>query len=149
MTDTTSLGFIYPEDDDYPDTKADVPRAVQELAESVDNFLAVGTSLTLASLGFENGWEADVTPIYYQDPFDRVYLGGSVTNGSLGVPVVTFPAGYRPSADVNIVVYFSTAAFATVRISSNGELTIRGSGLTDPATGQVVFLDGVSWRATA
>lgn len=158
MTDTTSLGFIYPEDTDYPDTRADVPRAVQEALESVDDFLLNGASMrslvqgledlnSFATLGYQNSWTdgADAAQ-YRRDVTGRVHLQGSITAGSLDATVVDLPSGFQNSQIQRWTVPYRDSDFAIVEVNSSSLKVVFAPA--DPA-GENIYLDGISWRVTA
>lgn len=158
MTDTTTLGFIYPEDDDYSDTKADVPRAVRELAESVDDFLLDPTAVlslggiantegTFSSLGFQNSWAEGVNrPRYRRNIASRVHLEGGIVSGSLDATVVTVPSGYGSTITQRWAVPYGDGDFAIVQLSGFDISVVFAPA--DPAT-EDISLDGVNWKATA
>lgn len=158
MTQTTGLGFVYPEDDDY-DTGADVPRAVQEAVESINDFLvdpgelrtlfgAGETFGALVTLGYQNSWDDGSTAAQYRlDVTGRLYLSGAITAGALDLPVVTFPAGLRGSiAQRWVAPYRDNGDIAIVEF--NGQDLIVTDAPADPA-GESISLDGVNWRVTA
>lgn len=157
MTDTTSLGFIYPEDTDY-DTGADVPRAVQEAVESIDNFLQdpaeliaifqAGETLgTFSDLGFANNWTDGGTPSSFRlDVFGRLHLEGQIRSGDLDLTVVSFPAGMRGEITQRWVVPYADSDVAIVEFNGTDLKVVDAPA--DPAT-ESIALDGISWRATA
>ena len=88
---------------------------------------------------FTNSWVnfggTRETAGYYKDR-DRVYLKGSIKNGTLSTAAFTLPSGYRPAADL----VFSRGTLGAVVIGSNGAVTIVYSANTD------VPLDGIGFR---
>jgi hypothetical protein len=77
---------------------------------------------------------------FYRDAFGRVHLTGLVKSGTIGLPVFTLPAGYRPVAR-NI--------FAMVSADTIGRLDVLSSGEVTPVVGSNLWLSlaGVSFLA--
>lgn len=155
MTDTTSLGFIYPEDDDYGDTNADVPRAVRELAESIDDFLndsldtvlEEGAAVLFSSVGYQNSWVDGAEAAGFAiSPTGRVHLQGTVTDGAVDTVVVTLPSGFGTSFTQRWVVPHRDNDFAIVQLSGFDLSVIFAP--SSPVT-ESVYLDGINWKATA
>lgn len=159
MTDTTSLGFVYPEDDDYGDTGADVPRAVQELAESVNDFFGSAAAIinllsnqesvgNLSGLGYQGSWADGTTSAGYRlDVTGRIHLEGTITAGAVDTTVVTFPSGLGVSSGTpRWVVPYRDSDFAIVQLSGF-DLSVVFSPASPIA--EDISLEGISWRATA
>lgn len=77
---------------------------------------------------------------YYKDSIGIVHLGGVVKSITLGSPIFTLPAGYRPAATLCLPA-ISAAAAATLYITS--------SGAVQPIYGATTSftLDGITFRA--
>ena len=78
---------------------------------------------------------------FYKDKFNRVWLSGSIKNGTVPATIVTLPAGYRPE---NLLNYSSIDGTGTpsarLTIDSTGQLAIQAGNNAE------VGLDGISWR---
>lgn len=79
---------------------------------------------------------------YYKDPFGRVFVGGSIKSGTLGLAAFTLPAGYRPQEQL-IFAVVSNGAFGLVVINTDGTVV--------PTTGSNVSfsLSGINFRQFA
>lgn len=94
---------------------------------------------------FQNSWVNFGTPYqdvgFYIDPFERVWLRGSMKNGTLSVVAFNVPPEYRPANDL---IYSSIDGTGTpsarVRVYANGNIVV-----TTGNTSQI-GLDGISWR---
>lgn len=72
---------------------------------------------------FANSWVnfagANEPAHYYKDPFGRVFVGGCIKSGTVGLVAFTLPAGYRPQEQLVIAVA-SNGAFGEVVINTDG-----------------------------
>lgn len=83
---------------------------------------------------------------FYKDKFNRVWLSGSIKNGTVDStspfsPAFTVPAGYRPTLQLR----YSTTDGTGV---PNGQIMIDTNGDVNILTGNnaLITLDGISWR---
>jgi hypothetical protein len=94
-----------------------------------------------------NGWVNNggvVAPVsFYKDREERVYLSGTMRNGSLsaGFSLLQLPVGYRPAASEFFSVHNNNTT-AQIRIDPNGAIVLWG-----PANNTGLSLSGVSFRA--
>lgn len=95
---------------------------------------------------FANSWVnfggTNESAQYYKDPFGRVYLGGVVKSGTVGLTIFTLPAGYRPE-EAKIYAVASNGVF--------GVCTVNPDGTVVASAGSNVYfsLSGISFRQYA
>lgn len=79
---------------------------------------------------------------YYKDATGRVQVRGRVSGGGAGATVVTLPAGYRPSSNLEFTMRAGTVVSA-VSVSTAGVLTVTANLATASASG--INLDCISF----
>lgn len=79
---------------------------------------------------------------YYKDATGRVQVRGRVSGGGAGATVVTLPAGYRPSSNLEFTMRAGTVVSA-VSVSTAGVLTVTANLAT--ASGSGIYLDSISF----
>src|SRR5215472_16626669 len=69
---------------------------------------------------------------------NRVFLRGAIKSGTINTAAFTLPAGYRPTANINLVAVSNLAV---------GAVQILSSGVVTPAAGSNVWIsfDGLSF----
>ena len=95
---------------------------------------------------FENSWVnaggAHQTAAFYKDPYERVWLKGSIKTGATPSVAFTLPTKYRSLSTVTYSSVDGTGLPAgTVSIASNGEVSILAG------TNTFISLDGISFRS--
>jgi hypothetical protein len=80
---------------------------------------------------------------FYKDHLGRVYLRGTITDGSEGSNAFVLPASYAPSENIYApaAAGLVTPKVATVEVFNNGNVFINNAVIGDP-----VSLDGISFR---
>lgn len=67
---------------------------------------------------------------FWKDPFNTVYLGGCIKNGTIGTPAFVLPTGYRPD---NLIRFPVIALGCSVDIFPTGEV--------QPSAGANTFIE--------
>lgn len=102
----------------------------------------------LGGVGFTNSWVnfggAEKVAAFYKDLSGRVYLGGTIKNGTNNFSAFTLPAGFRPAAG-------TTLRFNMVTSGGIGEIDVAAAGTVLISAGSgttaLVQLDGVNFLA--
>jgi hypothetical protein len=93
-----------------------------------------------------NGWTnygaPQETAAFYKDAAGRVYLRGTVKNGTIGAPILRLPEDYRPRAQIGF-------ACGTSPGDAHGFALVDSAGAVTPTAGSntYFYLDGISFRA--
>lgn len=96
------------------------------------------------------GWVAygsnRASPEYCKDSTGRVWLRGSIKNGSTGSgsSIASFPAGFRPGSIIEFPVHTSSGIGSVQIEQSIGDMQV----ISLP-TNALVSLNGISWKAEA
>jgi hypothetical protein len=90
--------------------------------------------LTFQSAGVDNVQFA-------KDAFGIVHLRGTASPISIGDPIFTLPAGFRPSASSDFAVVCGFSTLGEAEVATNGEVTPFGSSCNT----LLMSLDGVSF----
>lgn len=74
-----------------------------------------------------NSWQvfdAGHTPGYYKDMFGYVHIRGTVRLGTLGQPIFTLPAGYRPAMIIETIAMCNTGSdtYSHMTVLQNGNV---------------------------
>jgi hypothetical protein len=71
---------------------------------------------------FTNSWSAGGAPVQFRKEFNRVYLRGTITGGSLASSIFTLPEGYRPPYALRYLMMSddSTDGVAILEVRTNG-----------------------------
>jgi len=85
---------------------------------------------------------AGVAPTAYRKVGDTVELRGAVKSGSVGVPVFTLPAGFRP---VGIEVFYAVAYPGGARIDVGTDGVVKVASYVSSGTNAIVSLAGISY----
>ena len=80
---------------------------------------------------------------YYKDATGRVQVRGKVSGGGAGATIVTLPAGYRPSSNLEFSMRAAAGVLASVSVSTGGVLTVTTNLASASANG--VNLDVISY----
>lgn len=86
-------------------------------------------------VNFGGSWQAAG---YYKTPQGEVRILGTVKNGTLGAPVFSLPAGYRPAAGfvlARATVNINTFAVQSQEVHDSGSVTLNGATNTGSAIG--------------
>jgi hypothetical protein len=90
---------------------------------------------------FANFGGGTATAAFYKDAFGLVHLKGLVTGVSLGAPIFTLPAGYRP-AESSYFPTMTCAGYGDALVNPDGTVRQRTAG-----SGVCYSLDGITFRA--
>ena len=112
------------------------------ITAEVENWREIGGTNNPA---FENSWVnvggVHNAAAFYKDPYDRVWLKGSIKTGTTPSVAFTLPVKYRPLSTVTYSSVDGTGTpSATISIASNGEISILAG------TNTFISLDGISFR---
>ena len=88
------------------------------------------------------------TPAYYKDSTGRVWLRGSITNGTTGTTTIfTLPSGYVPVYTM-LFSYLGNTVNQDIRIATSGAITITAINVTTGAAAAentLLSLDNISF----
>lgn len=125
------------------DTEESSVSISEAIAANIVDAVEQSEDFTTPSLG--NSWVnfggSYATAAYYKDGLGRVYLRGTIKDGSIPGVVFTLPAGYRPAAQLRFGV-MSHGAFGRVDVYANGDVEVNL-----PSTNSSLSLDQVHFRA--
>lgn len=119
---------------------------IQDALLELASFLTVEANHIIGAAGepiFKNGWSNVGSPhhtaAFYLDPFERLWLRGSIFGGTVGAAAFTLP--HAPTARVH---YSSIDGAGTpsahVRVDTTGDLTVVAGN------NSFISLDGISFR---
>lgn len=78
---------------------------------------------------------------FYKDKFNRVWLSGSIKNGTVPAVAFTMPVGYRPNGLLNYSsIDGAGTPSARITVIASGQVTIQTGNNAE------IGLDGISWR---
>jgi hypothetical protein len=80
---------------------------------------------------------------YYKEATGRVQVRGKVSGGGAGATIVTLPAGYRPTSNLEFTMRAAVGVIASVSVSTAGVLTVTTNLASASANG--IFLDVISF----
>jgi hypothetical protein len=99
----------------------------ESTGDSATVVVTVKTTSAWVTPSLQNGWVPNGVCQYRKDALGRVTIKGSLINtASFGTTIFTFPAAYRPGADVNIFPQGTAPATFTpqLQVGAGGNFTI-------------------------
>lgn len=82
---------------------------------------------------------------YYKDAVGNVHLRGLVSGGGAGATIITLPAGYRPSSNLNFTMAIAGGVtICSVGVSTTGAVTVATNLAAASASG--IYLDVVNYQ---
>lgn len=127
MPANTPGGWPYLLPADHP---VEYPAQSQTLATKLDTVAVKGDPAWTTPATLLNGWvnvAAPAAPFRYRKVSGTVHVQATVKSGTLGAPVFTLPAGYRPDANLTVYGQSVSGTGVTIYIGWDGNVTIQST----------------------